>query len=598
MFDETLGGGGDVGPRVLELLEEDARAPRDGEPELVPCCLECRHGLVRELPKSRHSAHGWPVYGHVAGMVQSKRKLVETVARGRKPRCSVRETRHHRIRALACREARVVQLDLEPRVASVVGQQRGRALQKVEHGSKILTEDGGARSLPQPYACSHGEPARVTLPELPPIAICLLEVVADELVELDELGAMLREPVGELLMELRALRLRHALVRRVAHEEMTEAERVLSGEQRSVRTDQLLAHERGQLAREPRLFRRERLDDTLVEHLTFDGAALQHGPLGPLELVEARGDQRLKRRRHLDLAVAGRLHHRHHLLHEERVAARGVEDALAHVTAEHLLPDTRIHQRFCLVRFERLQPQHAPPAAPAVEQLRSGHAQEKDRSARGQERDVLEEIEEDVLSPLDVVEDRDERRLGRHSLEQLAERPRDLVRRSYAGLLEERVERLGRSRIELELRALCLELLHHLDHRPVGDSLAVGEAAATDARRVGIGQELRDETRLAHARRSDDRHELAAGSRLCTFPRFAECSQLSLASDELRVEAPLRRVGGHSEEAKCGHRLALALQLERLDGLDLDRIASQSRAWSRRATSHRVPRPAASAPRR
>ncbi len=75
------------------------------------------------------------------------------------------------------------------------------------------------------------------LPELLPVAIGLLEVVAEQLVELDELGAVLREPVGELLVQLRPLRLRQALVGGVAHEEMTEAERILSGEQRPVGAD-------------------------------------------------------------------------------------------------------------------------------------------------------------------------------------------------------------------------------------------------------------------------------------------------------------------------------------------------------------------------
>ena len=44
--------------------------------------------------------------------------------------------------------------------------------------------------------------------ELLPVAIGLLEVVPDELVELDELGAVLLEPVGELLVQLGPLRLR------------------------------------------------------------------------------------------------------------------------------------------------------------------------------------------------------------------------------------------------------------------------------------------------------------------------------------------------------------------------------------------------------
>jgi hypothetical protein len=63
---------------------------------------------------------------------------------------------------------------------------------------------------------------------------------------------------------------------------------------------------------------------------------------------------------------------------------------------------------------------------------------------------VLEQLEEDVLAPLNVVEDDDDRPLGRDRLEQLAERPRDLVRRRRATVPEERTERVGRNGIELE----------------------------------------------------------------------------------------------------------------------------------------------------
>ncbi len=237
----------------------------------------------------------------------------------------------------------------------------------------------------------------------------------------------------------------------------------------------------------------------MVEHLAFDRAALEHGPLRRVELVEARREQRLERRRHLDLAVAGRLHHRRHLLDEERVAAGGAQDPLAHVRAELLPADPRLHQRLRLVGGRaaaaggRRPSRCAGRAAPAAPCRAAG----SERPSTGTH--VLEQIEEDVLAPLDVVEDGDERPLGRDRLEQLAERPRDLVRRGRAARLRgAHVERLGRNGIELEPRPLRLELLQHLHDRPVGDPLPVREAAAADDRRVGGGQELRREARLAH----------------------------------------------------------------------------------------------------
>ncbi len=54
------------------------------------------------------------------------------------------------------------------------------------------------------------------------------------------------------------------------------------------------------------------------------------------------------------------------------------------------------------------------------------------------------------------------------------------------------------------------ELLQHLDDRPVGDPLAVGEAAAADDRRLDRSQALRGEPRLADAGIADDRDQLAA----------------------------------------------------------------------------------------
>ena len=61
--------------------------------------------------------------------------------------------------------------------------------------------------------------------ELAPVAGGLLEVVAEDLVQLDEIGAALLEPVGEALVQLGAGRLRQRVVGGVADQEVPEAER-------------------------------------------------------------------------------------------------------------------------------------------------------------------------------------------------------------------------------------------------------------------------------------------------------------------------------------------------------------------------------------
>ena len=153
-------------------------------------------------------------------------------------------------------------------------------------------------------------------------------MVAEDLVQLDELGPVLLQPGGEALVELRPHRLRQRIVGRVTDQQVAEAEGVLALELCLVRPDELLADERGQPRSHLGLIGCERLDGTPMEDLPLDRAALEHAPLGRLELVQPRRQQRLQRGRdnHLDVCVAG---HRQHLLDEERIAARRSSDPLA-----------------------------------------------------------------------------------------------------------------------------------------------------------------------------------------------------------------------------------------------------------------------------
>ena len=64
----------------------------------------------------------------------------------------------------------------------------------------------------------------------------LLEVVAEHLVELDEVVPVLVEPVRESLVELGPVGLRQRFVGGVSAEEMAEAEGLLVREQRQVRS--------------------------------------------------------------------------------------------------------------------------------------------------------------------------------------------------------------------------------------------------------------------------------------------------------------------------------------------------------------------------
>ena len=120
-----------------------------------------------------------------------------------------------------------------------------------------------------------------------------------------------------------------------------------------------------------------------------------------------------------------------------------------------------------------------------------------------------------------------------------------------------------------------VELLDHLDHRPVRDALAVGEAAAADDPGVDRGERLRDEARLADAGLADDRHQLAAllGERALPRRRGSSPTSRSRPTNRLSCERSGASSTATSRCAATGS--ALALELERLDRLGLDRAADE-----------------------
>jgi len=93
-----------------------------------------------------------------------------------------------------------------------------------------------------------------------------------------------------------------------------------------------------------------------VEDLALDRAALEHPPLGRLQLVEAGSEQRLDRGWDGHLAV-GFADDRHHLRDEERVPGGGASDLLAQRGRDRVrdeLVDRSLRKR--------LEPKHDRPA--------------------------------------------------------------------------------------------------------------------------------------------------------------------------------------------------------------------------------------------
>ena len=237
----------------------------------------------------------------------------------------------------------------------------------------------------------------------------------------------------------------------------------------------------------------------------------------------------------LDGSVAAALeHHADRLLDEERIAFRLLEQRAAQVGLEAvgLLGQQRLDETLALGAAERFELDRGRPdtaSAPAgmvVEQLgaREAELQERRPHPVGE---VLDQVEQRLLRPVDVLEDEDDGlRLG-ELLDERTRRPGDLLRRAVA------LERLEHARREPEqvgdrlVLAAGLELLErlldrvvvrdpgdsldHLGERPVRDALPVRESAALQHRRaLEPVDELARQAALADTGLAVDREQVGA----------------------------------------------------------------------------------------
>jgi hypothetical protein len=157
-----------------------------------------------------------------------------------------------------------------------------------------------------------------------------------ECADLEQLVAgPLLQPAGEARVERRAGRLGKPLIGDLANEDMLELERVLAGDRGACfRDDQVAHHEAVHRRLQVVELRRQVCDRALPEDAPDERCTLQHAFLDRREPVDARSDQRLQRVRDRagDFPLAVLLdEHPDHLLDEQRVALRDVEDLVAAV---------------------------------------------------------------------------------------------------------------------------------------------------------------------------------------------------------------------------------------------------------------------------
>ena len=258
--------------------------------------------------------------------------------------------------------------------------------------------------------------------------------------------------VGEALVQLGARRLRERVVGGVADQQVPEAEGVVAGQRRRRsggrapcgRARAAATGRRDRPARAPRprpggrpAPRPRRARAPRARTPAAGRAAPRAAPGSSSGTVTSLG-------RLLD--------HREHLLDEERVPLGGGADPLAE--RRDRAPGRRAARRSArrsrrprAARAARRSRSACPPPQPGRSSSSSGRARQssEDRRVAGPVADVLDQVEERRLAPLDVVEHDHERPLRGRRLEQLAHRDRDLVRRRLP-LAEQRGDRRVRRR--------------------------------------------------------------------------------------------------------------------------------------------------------
>ena len=306
--------------------------------------------------------------------------------------------------------------------------------------------------------------------------------------------------------------------------------------------------------------------------------------------VEARRDQRVNRRRNRVRRTALR-EHRRHLLEIERVAFGGFGDARAGVPVERPFLSDLVEQLVRLLLRQRLEYQPAAhlrqPSRTLVEEIRTRQANQQEGRVVGPAGEILEQVEQRRLGPVDVFDDDDERLIAGELFEQTPYRPERLaggcLRRGRADGAEDP------SRDELRVLAARQDLAHTVvaaqrpddgHQRPERDPVAVREAASRQCDRLVLqrGAQLGCQARLPDPGRPDQREQPARPGRNRRGIPVPQGFQLQLAADERRVEPSCVCTGAldHREDVPRREWIGLALQRQLVARLEHDRVLDES----------------------
>ena len=142
----------------------------------------------------------------------------------------------------------------------------------------------------------------------------------------------------------------------------------------------------------------------------------------------------MRRRHGLDRGVGIVTEHGEHLLDEQWVAFRRVNDAIAECGCDPAIvhePFDQIHRLGLVQRGKRDETRSGPRSGPrrtGVEEVGARKTEEQDRGPAREAEDVLEQVEHRRIGPMNVVHRHDERSRHGERLEEPSERPRRLLR--------------------------------------------------------------------------------------------------------------------------------------------------------------------------
>ena len=286
------------------------------------------------------------------------------------------------------------------------------------------------------------------------------------------------------------------------------------------------------------------------------------------------------------------------LLEEERIALRAVEQRRG--PARGASPGDQLAQPAVdVVRPSGSSHSHALGTRPLPQvglcSRNSGRAgrDEEDRRVHLAQH-ALQQLDERLLGPVDILDEQDERLLGRELGDEVEPRVVQAVARLDRVQLARDVEAESEpedgafaEHAEDSLRRVAVEqaevLPDDLAERPVRTGRPVGRTAAGATqrlRRLGAAPrpELAQQTRLADARLTHDRDGLGPAGRARALVRLAQLRELGVAADERGAQAgePARaHEGERADELPARHTFRLALRLDAHRGVELERPGDQ-----------------------